>query len=336
MSFTKHKKGWIVNKVTGINRLILLLAVMAVASLALGACGNIEVAADNGAILAVAAPTQNGSAAPAESPSIPPGSEPIKTPDYKPVIWFSASSLKAGDTLVVSGSGYPPDTKLVISLGSNGEAPTGSYAIPTTDKDGKFSAKVKLDVQDGGAIQPGQVVVAVSTEDKSLAAGARVTLQDVPLTPTQAPTATPGPTTAPTATPAPPKPTATPLPKPGTGRWIDVNLSTQKLVAYDGNKVFYTTLISSGVTRHPTVTGTFNVYLKYVSQRMVGGTGAEHYDLPNVPYVMYFYQDYAVHGAYWHNNFGHPMSHGCVNTPVNASKILYDWAPIGTPVKVHY
>ena len=59
---------------------------------------------------------------------------------------------------------------------------------------------------------------------------------------------------------------------------------------------------------------------------MAGGSGADAYDLPNVPYVMYFYQDYGLHGAYWHNNFGHPMSHGCVNERIVDAKALYEWA----------
>jgi lipoprotein-anchoring transpeptidase ErfK/SrfK len=60
------------------------------------------------------------------------------------------------------------------------------------------------------------------------------------------------------------------------------------------------------------------------------------YDLPGVPWVMYFYSGYAIHGAYWHNNFGAPMSHGCVNMTPGEAQILYNWAPIGTEVYVHY
>jgi lipoprotein-anchoring transpeptidase ErfK/SrfK len=58
------------------------------------------------------------------------------------------------------------------------------------------------------------------------------------------------------------------------------------------------------------------------------------YDLPNVQWVMYFYRDYSLHGAYWHNNFGQPMSHGCVNMRNEDAKWLYDWAPEGTSVMV--
>ena len=58
------------------------------------------------------------------------------------------------------------------------------------------------------------------------------------------------------------------------------------------------------------------------------------YDLPDVPWTMYFYQDYGIHGTYWHHNFGHPMSHGCVNMQTDDAKWLYDWAPLGTSVLI--
>ena len=117
---------------------------------------------------------------------------------------------------------------------------------------------------------------------------------------------------------------------------IDVNLSTQTLVAYQGNSRVFITRISSGVAKHPTPTGTFSIYAKLRSQEMKGGVGREHYDLPGVPYVMYFYGGNAIHGTYWHHNFGHPMSHGCVNATISAAAWLYNWAPYGTTVTVHY
>ncbi|NIO43122.1 MAG: L,D-transpeptidase family protein, partial [Burkholderiales bacterium] len=61
-----------------------------------------------------------------------------------------------------------------------------------------------------------------------------------------------------------------------------------------------------------------------------------NYVLPNVPYVMYFYKDYAIHGTYWHNNFGTPMSHGCVNMSTADARWLYNWSSYGTLVNVHY
>jgi LysM repeat protein len=146
-------------------------------------------------------------------------------------------------------------------------------------------------------------------------------------------------TPVPTGTPQPGAPIPTPTPPMGKfgPKWVDVNLSTQTMVAYEGETPVYSSRVSSGVPDHPTVVGTYRVYAKYVSTRMKGGTpGIDYYDIPNVPYTMYFYSDYALHGAYWHNNFGHPMSHGCVNLPVDVSKWMYDWAPIGTMVVTHY
>jgi lipoprotein-anchoring transpeptidase ErfK/SrfK len=117
-----------------------------------------------------------------------------------------------------------------------------------------------------------------------------------------------------------------------TGKWIDINLRTQRLTAYVGSKAVYSTLISSGKAPRYTATGRFKIYRKLKSQTMVG----PGYRLPGVPNVMYFMGANAIHGAYWHNNFGHPMSHGCINVPVAKSGWLYAWAPIGTPVSVHY
>ncbi len=123
---------------------------------------------------------------------------------------------------------------------------------------------------------------------------------------------------------------------PSGERWIDVNLSTQTLTAYQGNMPVYRTLVSTGKAATPTVTGSFPIYVKYQASRMRGGYGADYYDLPNVPYVMYFYGGYGLHGTYWHNNFGTPLSHGCVNLSIPDAQWLYNWASIGTEVRIHY
>jgi lipoprotein-anchoring transpeptidase ErfK/SrfK len=86
----------------------------------------------------------------------------------------------------------------------------------------------------------------------------------------------------------------------------------------------------------PTVTGQFHTYMKYEYQDMSGYHLGYNYDLADVPHVMYFFEDYAIHGAYWHNNFGTPMSHGCVNVNLPDAAWLYNWAPVGTLVNVHY
>ena len=113
---------------------------------------------------------------------------------------------------------------------------------------------------------------------------------------------------------------------------IYVDLTHQTLSAYQGNTLYMQTLISSGKW-HPTPVGDFKIWIKLRATRMTGGEGADYYDLPNVPFTMFFASDtvpesagFSLHGAYWHDNFGHPMSHGCVNMRTVDAEKLYDWA----------
>jgi len=141
---------------------------------------------------------------------------------------------------------------------------------------------------------------------------------------------TPVPTAAPTEEGAPSKPADPPV---GNGvRWIEVNLTQQRVYAWEGDVLMNSFIVSTGTWATPTVTGTFNIWNKTRIQTMSG----PGYSLPNVPWVMYFYEDYGFHGTYWHNNFGTPMSHGCVNLTIPDSEWLYNWASYGTTVKVHY
>ena len=122
---------------------------------------------------------------------------------------------------------------------------------------------------------------------------------------------------------------------PGTsfsGRWIDVNLSQQRVYAYEGDTVVNSFIVSTGTWQTPTVTGTYKIWIKLLSTTMAG----PGYYLTNVPYTMYFYKGYGLHGTYWHNNFGTPMSHGCVNLRTSDAEWLYNWASVGTVVNVHY
>jgi lipoprotein-anchoring transpeptidase ErfK/SrfK len=125
----------------------------------------------------------------------------------------------------------------------------------------------------------------------------------------------------------------TQYPAEGNGdRWIDVNLSEQRVYAYEGNVVVNSFLVSTGVAETPTVTGEYQIYVKVRIQDMSG----PGYYLPDVPWVMYFYDEYGFHGTYWHNNFGTPMSRGCVNMRIDDAAWLYEWASVGTRVNVHY
>ena len=171
-------------------------------------------------------------------------------------------------------------------------------------------------------------------------------------TPTETPTATPLPTDTPiptdTATPLPtdtpePEPTEPPQPTRGPNgkrdapsvganeRWIDVDLSQQRVYAYEGDQIVNSFLVSTGTYLTPTVTGKYKIYVKYSAADMSG----PGYYLPDVQYVMYFYKGYGLHGTYWHHNFGTPMSHGCVNLRTKDAKWLFNWASVGTKVFVH-
>jgi len=167
-------------------------------------------------------------------------------------------------------------------------------------------------------------------------------------TPTPSPTASSTPTQTSTITPTfTVTPTATSgvdpqgiekyyleLPK-GIGaheRWIDIDLTNQTLAAYEGTDLINTFVISSGRAGKPTVVGTFHIWVKVRIQAMRG----PGYYIENVPWVMYFYQSYGIHGTWWHNNFGTPMSAGCVNMTIPDAEWMYGWASVGTTVKVHY
>ncbi len=115
-------------------------------------------------------------------------------------------------------------------------------------------------------------------------------------------------------------------------KWIDVDLSEQKLRAWEGNTLYLETALSSGLPWWPTPKGEFRIWTKLRATKMEGGSGKYYYNLPNVPYVMFFENvqtpgrlGYGLHGAYWHNDFGTPRSHGCVNLPVDVAGLLYYW-----------
>lgn len=121
---------------------------------------------------------------------------------------------------------------------------------------------------------------------------------------------------------------------------IEVDLTHQHLYAFEGDRKVYDFLVSTGKWGR-TPTGTFTIANKLVSTTMSGGSGATYYYLPKVPYVMFFGNNevpwsrgFSLHGTYWHNNFGHPMSHGCVNMRTEDAKVLFQWAtPVVTDAK---
>jgi len=136
-------------------------------------------------------------------------------------------------------------------------------------------------------------------------------------------------------------------------KWIEVSIGMQQMWAYQGSTVITTSLVSTGLAPNLTSTGTYYIRSKTPKQTMKGftddtgevvstgddaqgGDGLSAYDVPDVPDVMYFsLSGEALHGTYWHNNFGNPMSHGCVNQPLDVAHFMYGWAPLGTMVWIH-
>lgn len=123
---------------------------------------------------------------------------------------------------------------------------------------------------------------------------------------------------------------------------IEIDLTTQHLYAYDNNQLVYDFVISSG-TWNRTPNGTFYIWSKVRSQKMSGGSKdlGTYYYLPNVPYISFFYNNqtkkalgFSLHGTYWHNNFGVPMSHGCINMKTPEAGQIFQWAPVGTPITI--
>ncbi len=124
----------------------------------------------------------------------------------------------------------------------------------------------------------------------------------------------------------------------GNSKRITVDISEQMLYAYENDTLFMQEPISTGLEFTPTPRGTFIIFKKMPSRYMQGpvpDVSDDYYDLPGVPWDLYFTHGGAViHGAYWHDHFGQPWSHGCVNLPPQKAKELYLWAEVGTPVTV--
>lgn len=134
--------------------------------------------------------------------------------------------------------------------------------------------------------------------------------------------------------------------KPGWVRpgrtWIHVSISKQTLVAYEGNTPVYATLVSTGAdglgdpkTTHSTVRGEFLIHTKHVTITMDNDAVGDEFDLRDVPYVQYFSEGFAFHAAYWHDTFGQPHSHGCVNLSPIDSRWLFHWTDPPVPQAWH-
>jgi lipoprotein-anchoring transpeptidase ErfK/SrfK len=121
-------------------------------------------------------------------------------------------------------------------------------------------------------------------------------------------------------------------------KWVDVRVTWGTLVAYEGDTPVYATAISpgqDGVTQrshgHNTMRGTYNIGWKLVTADMAGVEKLKEWAVDEVPFVAYYKDSYALHGAWWHDDFGRPKSHGCVNLAPTDAKFLWSWMEPGMP-----
>jgi hypothetical protein len=124
--------------------------------------------------------------------------------------------------------------------------------------------------------------------------------------------------------------------------WIEVSILEQSLVAYEGEKPVYVTLVSTGADglgdpkeTHSTIRGQFLIHTKHVTTTMSGDEVGDEFDLREVPYVQYFIEGYALHAAYWHDSFGRPRSHGCINLSPLDARWLFHWTDPPVPEGWH-
>lgn len=124
-----------------------------------------------------------------------------------------------------------------------------------------------------------------------------------------------------------------------TDYWTEVDLYEQTFAAYVGDQMVFASLISSGLNRWPTHEGLFQVWSRHIYTKMSGAEGkVDYYFIEDVPHTMFFDDDIALHGAFWHDRFGYKHSHGCVNMPPKVAEWVYEWsanAPTDLWVWVH-
>jgi len=123
---------------------------------------------------------------------------------------------------------------------------------------------------------------------------------------------------------------------PRRARWVHVRLEDQTLVAYDGDRPVFATLVATGKDGFPTPQGLFRVHAKHVSTTMDGLAGSDDvYSIEDVPWTMYFQGSYALHAAFWHDRLGAVRSHGCVNLSPEDARWLFRWTTPSLPAGWH-
>jgi hypothetical protein len=122
---------------------------------------------------------------------------------------------------------------------------------------------------------------------------------------------------------------------PAHARWVHIDLREQVLTAYEGDRLVFATLVSTGKAGDETRTGIYRVYFKTIHAAMRGHKPADRYFVDEVPFVQYFHTNDALHGTYWHDRFGTRRSHGCVNLSIADARWLFEWAPPPLPQGWH-
>lgn len=274
---------------------------------------------------------ENTKTGPPKKISIPLNSSQIKVPDERTQELISqAESMANPVTLTFEGMNFSATKAQIVSwlilqrtgdefsLEINSGSVSGFVAtiasrvdISTQSKEVTPSGRVLKEGADGRALNRSQAVAQVLA---SLRGGSRqIALATSPV--------------------KRPVKTIYPAGTPGLydGKYIEIVLSKQTLYAFEGKEMVSSFAISSGLPGTSTPTGNFSIYSKSRSVTMAG----PGYYLPGVQWVNRFNNGFSIHGTYWHSNFGHPMSHGCVNATNGNAAFIYGWAPIGTPVYIH-
>lgn len=243
-----------------------------------------------------------------------------------------ANHIVPGQQLVIPGASAPGGSATVPDIPAQPAAPTP--IPPTAVLPAAAPAQAAANGVRTHVVQPGEGLAAIGraygVSWPTIAAANNIADPNTiyPGMVLQIPASDINPTTMGNSEGLPPGPN----PPSTSGKSIMVSLHEQRVYAYENGTLVRNVLVSTGLPGTPTIQGDFKIYVKYTAQLMTG----PGYYLPGVPWVMYFYQGYSLHGTYWHHNWGHPMSHGCVNMPTNEALWLYNWADIGTPVHVQW
>lgn len=264
--------------------------------------------------------------------------------------WISVEPTEAADGLQIAVD--EDAVREWVAERAEDDAVKAKDGIEQVDANGKV-VKVVAEKKDGLEITntdavadqliaslEGRTPLEASFETKTTAA--EVTQVKAPA---PSPSATPSaPSESPSATPSttPSEEPTTEEATPTGEKWIDADLSSKTVTAYVGDTpVWGPRSMVDGKEGYETVTGSYEIYLRYENQDMTnasryGEDDPRYYYTEDVPWVQYFHNGYAFHGAPWRSSFGYSGSHGCINLPVSDAKWLYDWASEGTRVEVHY